>query len=133
MSDVFLDTVGILAVLNHSDQWRTPALKAFESLTAARRSFITTTLVLCEAGNALARTSLRAAIADMRAELETEGKVVSPTDDEFAQAWQFYRQGSAGAASIVDCVSFIVMRRYGLTEAFTNDQHFQAAGFTPLF
>ena len=26
-----------------------------------------------------------------------------------------------------------VMRRLGLTEAFTNDQHFQAAGFTTLF
>jgi len=25
------------------------------------------------------------------------------------------------------------MRRLGLTEAFTNDQHFRAAGFTTLF
>jgi len=34
---------------------------------------------------------------------------------------------------IVDCISFAVMRRLGLTEAFTNDQHFTAAGFTTLF
>jgi len=42
-------------------------------------------------------------------------------------------RAEAGDAGIVDCVSFTVMRRLGLTEAFTNDRHFQAAGFTTLF
>jgi predicted nucleic acid-binding protein len=37
------------------------------------------------------------------------------------------------AAGIVDQISFAVMRRLGLTEAFSNDHHFQAAGFTLLF
>jgi predicted nucleic acid-binding protein len=32
-----------------------------------------------------------------------------------------------------DHISFVVMRRLGITEAFTNDVHFQAAGFTTLF
>ncbi len=43
---------------------------------------------------------------------------------ERSKAWQ---------AGIVDQVSFIVMRRWGITEAFTNDRHFQAAGFRALF
>jgi len=30
-------------------------------------------------------------------------------------------------------VSFIVMRREGITEAFTNDRHFPAAGLITLF
>jgi predicted nucleic acid-binding protein len=30
-------------------------------------------------------------------------------------------------------VSFSVMRRLGLTRAFTNDRHFAAAGFEALF
>ena len=34
---------------------------------------------------------------------------------------------------IVDHVSFVVMRRLGLTQAFTNDAHFRAAGFEVLF
>ena len=33
----------------------------------------------------------------------------------------------------VDLISFHVMRRLGLAEAFTNDRHFQAAGFVTLF
>ena len=40
---------------------------------------------------------------------------------------------SAGQAGIVDQVSFVVMRRLGLDEAFTNDRHFQAAGFATWF
>ena len=40
---------------------------------------------------------------------------------------------SAVFLDTVDQLSFRVMRRLGLTEAFTNDQHFQAAGFTTLF
>ena len=43
-------------------------------------------------------------------------------------------RGEAGQAGIVDHVSFQVMRRLGITEAFTNDKHYQAAGFTvPVF
>jgi len=39
----------------------------------------------------------------------------------------------ADQAGIVDQISFRLMRRLGLSEAFTNDQHFRAAGFMPLF
>ncbi len=30
-------------------------------------------------------------------------------------------------------VSFVLMRREGITEAFTNDEHFRAAGYVALF
>lgn len=49
------------------------------------------------------------------------------------EAWAAYDRGEAGEAGIVDHISFVVMRRLGLTHAFTNDRHFQAAGFTTLF
>lgn len=31
--------------------------------------------------------------------------------------------------SLVDAASFVVMRRLGITEAFTTDHHFEQAGF----
>jgi hypothetical protein len=43
-------------------------------------------------------------------------------------AWLAYLHGEAGDAGIVDCISFAVMHRLGLTQVFTNDRHFQAAG-----
>jgi predicted nucleic acid-binding protein len=30
-------------------------------------------------------------------------------------------------------ISFTIMRRLGITRAFTNDRHFRAAGFETLF
>jgi predicted nucleic acid-binding protein len=33
----------------------------------------------------------------------------------------------------VDQVSFVVMRKLGISDAFTNDRHFQAAGCMVLF
>jgi predicted nucleic acid-binding protein len=40
---------------------------------------------------------------------------------------------SFGQAGIVDHISFLVMHRLGITDAFTNDGHFRAAGFVTLF
>jgi predicted nucleic acid-binding protein len=54
-------------------------------------------------------------------------------DQWHAVAQAAFDRGEAGEAGIVDNLSFQVMRRLGLTEALTNDQHFHAAGFTTLF
>lgn len=59
--------------------------------------------------------------------------LVAPTSDDWLRAWSAYERGEAAHAGIVDHVSFVVMRRLGITEAFTNDRHFSAAGFAALF
>ena len=56
-----------------------------------------------------------------------------PEEDEIEAAWTAYDRGEAGQAGIVDQVSFLMMRRLGLSRAFTNDAHFRAAGFQTLF
>ena len=72
-------------------------------------------------------------MSELRKSLIQEQLLVDPTPEEVEDAWAAYDQGEAGEAGIVDLLSFRVMRRLGLTEAFTNDQHFRAAGFTTLF
>jgi predicted nucleic acid-binding protein len=65
--------------------------------------------------------------------LQMRKELIFPTEDDWKDAWTAYERGEAAQAGIVDHVSFVVMRRLGITEAFTNDRHFQAAGFTTLF
>jgi predicted nucleic acid-binding protein len=130
---VFLDTVGLLGVWNVADQWHRAASSAFAKLTAAHIPLVTTRAVLLECGNAAARTSIRGDVIAFRHNLEIQGRVVAPTDEGWTNAWGIYERGRPGDASIVDCISFVVMRRLGLSDAFTNDQHFAAAGFNPLF
>lgn len=61
------------------------------------------------------------------------GTLIVPEDADWQAAWHAYERGDAAQAGIVDHVSFAVMRRRGITEAFTNDRHFPAAGFVNLF
>ena len=133
MSDVFLDTVGLIAILNHADQWHAAAAEALKALQARNSGFVTTDLIFYEAGNALSRTSLRAAVDNLRAELRDQSRIHRASEADCELAWHRYQSGRPGDASIVDCISFAVMRRLGLAEVFTNDQHFTVAGFTTLF
>jgi len=56
-----------------------------------------------------------------------------PTDADWSSAWDAYERGEAAQAGIVDQISFAVMRRLQLEDAFSNDRHFEAAGFRLLF
>ncbi len=88
---------------------------------------------MLECGNAASRRPYRNRVVQTMRQLDADGALHYPTDDDWRHAWLDYEAGRVGDASIVDCISFAVMRRLGLAEAFTNDQHFTAAGFTTLF
>ncbi len=133
MKPVFLDTVGLIAVWDTADQWHATAEPVFRSLFVSGRALVTTTAVLFECGNAAARRPYRTDIDDLRLVLLTEGRLIEPITADVTNAWASYRAGHVGDAGIVDHISFAVMRRLGLEEAFTNDVHFRAAGFTTLF
>ena len=130
---VFLDTVGLLALWNRRDQWHGAAQAAFAKLAAARIELVTTSRVLFACGNAAARYPFRSSVLALREQLVAAGKLLEPTRTEIDQAWQAYATSEGGQAGIVDQVLFIVMRREGLMQAFSNDRHFQSAGFETLF
>ena len=133
MSVVFLDTVGLLALWDEDDQWHAAAASAFAHLAGTKTRLITTTYVLLECGNASSRRPYRLRVNALQQAMAARGEVLTPTDDDLRAAWSAYDRGEANHAGIVDHVSFIVMRRLGLTQAFTNDRHYQAAGFEVLF
>jgi predicted nucleic acid-binding protein len=130
---VFLDTVGLIAVWDRSDQWHPAAAGAYRALLQQARPLVTTSLVLLECGNAAARRPFRPRVNALRHFLVQERLLIEPSPQDLEAAWTAYDRGEAGEAGIVDHVSFIVMKRLGVSEAFTNDQHFRAAGFTTLF
>jgi predicted nucleic acid-binding protein len=133
MTPVFLDTVGILALLERSDQWHDAAFGVWEALNQAGRPMRTTISVLLECGNAVARKPYRQRIVEIRREFQADGTLVSPTDADCDSDWNAFERGEAAQAGIVDHISFVVMRRLGLSQAFTNDAHFRAAGFETRF
>jgi predicted nucleic acid-binding protein len=133
VTPVFLDTVGLLALWVQSDQWHGAAEAAYQQILTARRPRVTTTFVLLECGNSAARKPFRQDVVNLERELARRNSLIVPTDQDWANAWAAYERGRAGDPGIVDCVSMAVMRQLGLTDVFSNDQHFAAAGFTTLF
>lgn len=127
-----MDTVGLLASWDSTDQWHNVAMHALGKLGSHVRT-VTTTCVMLECGNAAARRRYRPLVDQMRTKLEAGGKLIQPTQEDWEQAWSAYRRGVAGDAGIVDHISFVVMRRMRITDAFTNDRHFRTAGFNTLF
>ena len=133
MSPVFLDTVGLIALWDTDDQWHAAADTAYQQMVSQRKSGLTTTYILLECGNTAARRTFRSDVCALRQVLERRNELIVPTEADWLRAWAAYERGEAGQAGIIDHVSFVVMRRLGITEAFTNDRHFQAAGFATLF
>lgn len=133
MSTVFLDTVGLIALWNNSDQWHSPAQQAYAELRNSRAILVATRYVLLECGNTVARTELRAEVTRLRIRLAQRDHLIAPSEGDWQEAWAAFDQGNPGDAGIVDQITFAVMRRLGIRQAFTNDRHFSAAGFDPLF
>jgi predicted nucleic acid-binding protein len=133
MRGVFLDTVGLLALWDQTDQWHLAATRALADVVASGARTVATTFILLECGNAAARRPYRLLADEMRDALSSGGKLIVPTEVDWDEAWAAYRRGDAGGAGVVDQVSFVVMRRLQIHDAFTNDRHFRAAGFNTLF
>jgi predicted nucleic acid-binding protein len=55
---------------------------------------------------------------------------VDPTLE--AKAWTLLQSRQDQDWSLVDCSSFALMQKRGITEALTTDRHFEQAGFVRL-
>jgi uncharacterized protein len=131
MKPVFADTVYYLALTNPRDQYAGPATRFTSGFSGA---FVTTAWVLTEVANSLTRGADRALFLELYRDLAEDHRVtiVPPDQDLFEQAIEFYAQRPDKEWSLTDCISFIVMREYGLTDALTVDHHFEQAGFKVL-
>jgi uncharacterized protein len=59
--------------------------------------------------------------------------VIPQSRESFLSGLQLYRARPDKGYSLTDCISMQTMRRERLTEALTNDRHFEQEGFRALF
>ena len=133
MRTIYLDTVGLVALWDRRDPWNAAAKQVWASIDLDATRLVTSSFVLLECANQAARKPYRVEVIRIRGDLGMAGDLYEPLPEEVADAWDTYYRTAPGTAAVIDLTSFAVMRRLRITEAFTNDKHFAAAGFTVLF
>lgn len=125
---IFVDTSSVLALINERDQYHDQA----EALSYKFESSLLTTTeaVLLEIGNALAKDFREEAIVIIKMLRSSERVEVVEIDEIlFDKSLEVYEKYNDKTWSLVDCISFVVMRGNGITEVLTFDGDFIQAGF----
>jgi predicted nucleic acid-binding protein len=128
---VFADTSYYVAMTSPRDSRHDSAV-AFSDVR--RERIVTTEYVLVELGNYLARGPNRPLFVGLFRHLQADPEtlIIRASEDLLQKGLDLYENRPDKAWSLTDCISFIVMREHGLTEALTGDRHFEQAGFKAL-
>ena len=124
---IFVDTSAVLALASHRDLRHDEARRSFAELLRTGRPLLTHSYVLSESMALLQRRLGRktaTAFAEEARAFEIEW-VDQSLHDSAVDALRDARSG----VSLVDQVSFLVMRRRGVDSAFAFDRDFETAGF----
>ena len=134
MTAVFADTFYWIALINPRDSGYDAVLEYSRSLGS--RLVLTTDEVLTEllafcAADPQLRLEAALAVRDI---LASKGaRVVPQSRESFLSGLALYQSRPDKGYSLTDCISMQTMRHEGVTEALTNDRHFEQEGFRALF
>lgn len=128
---VFLDTSFFKALIDTKDEFHGRALVWWEDKTRITRLYITSNFILDETFT-LVRTCCSKTIAlnvrDLLVEAEPPIDIVRVILKDETDAWTWFKKDWS-KLSFTDCVSFAQMKRLGITDVATFDEHFKRAGF----
>lgn len=126
---IFVDTNAWVALADDNDKFYPQANSWFHEDSG--RNFITSNLIVLETLGWLRykRGKKLAVESGKRLLLSPDIKVekVSQTDEE--KGWTLFQKLDGRGISMIDCTSFVVMKRLRVKEVFTFDQDFKRLGF----
>lgn len=125
---IFLDTSAIYAWADAADPNHHAAVRRLQAVLDAGEELLTHNYVLVES-LALLQARLGVAAALKLAKDSTAFVIEWVDDDVHASGIRELERSKKRHVSLVDCISFLVMRRRGVTVAFAFDPDFNSAGF----
>jgi len=129
---VFVDTSAFLSVLDADDAFHSVADRIWTELIEQAEDLFCTSYVLVES---FALVQNRLGIAAVRTLVEDVLPVIRVhwvRSEEHQEGVSALLTTGRRKLSLVDCVSFQSMRRFGVSDAFTFDQDFVEQGFRVL-
>ena len=131
MKPVFADSSCYVALMSSKDAGHSAALEWSRTCTGP---LLSTEFVLLEVANGFCAAARRAAFGTLLNDLQADplAIILAASTDLFRDGVELYVRRPDKDWSLTDCISFIVMKEHGVTEALTTDHHFEQAGFKAL-
>ena len=131
MKPVFADTSYYVALLSQSDERHWAAVDWAEQWLGKQ---VVSEYVLVELGSALAAPQDRHLFVPLVEHVLADPATtfIPASADLFEHGVKLFAARSDKGWSLVDCISFVVMKQRRLTDALTADHHFTQAGFKAL-
>lgn len=125
---IFLDTSAVYALADTADESHKTARATFEHLLKNGENFLIHNYIIIEAAALLQR---RLRFSQARTFLREAGnfQILWVDKNLHGKAVEFFERKGKRDLSLVDCVSFCVMRQEGLKRAFAFDDDFAKEGF----
>ncbi|MGZ3494012.1 MAG: type II toxin-antitoxin system VapC family toxin [Syntrophales bacterium] len=126
---IFLDTSAIYALADKADANHGNAYKKFDLALKSGESFLLHNYVLLESATLLhSRLGLQSALAFLKDARSFDTEWVDLALHQ--EALNEFEKNEERGISLVDCMSFVVMRRRGVKKILAFDTDFQEQGFT---
>lgn len=128
---IFVDTGALVARYIRRDGHHRKARRVWAEIERGRRRCFTSSFVLDETFTLLGRRASYSFAAERaRALLGSAAlTVLRPDSEDELKAVDLFAKFADQEVSFTDCISFVLMRRNKLDQAFTFDRHFAVAGF----
>jgi uncharacterized protein len=129
---VFVDTSALYALLDAADENHQAASAAWTLVSRRREHLVTSNYVLVETMALMGRRLGLQAVRDFQSDLAPVLHLIWVDETLHERAISALLTAGIRDLSLVDCVSFEVMRQLALDMAFAFDLHFVRQGFTCL-
>ena len=130
--EVFVDTSALIGYLDAEAATHGACRATWEGFRRSRLSLVSTNYVVAELLSVCQRRFGMSAVSEVVMDFIPLLSVVWVDEKTHAEGISALLTANRRDLSLVDCVSFDVMRRLGIRRAFTLDQHFADQGFECL-
>lgn len=126
---VFVDTSGIITLMDRSQALCASAKQTWEALLGADEALVTSSYVLVETAALLQKRLGIEAVHEFSTRVRPLLEVVWVDEILHEAGIGHILAARKRDLSLVDCISFEIMRHQGITRAFAFDKHFDQRGF----
>jgi len=136
LPELFVDTSGWATLVDPSQILHIQMRTLYRNILQQKRRLVTSNYILSElvalliSPMRISRPSLVTFVEGIKTSPYIEVVHIDATLDQ--QAWDLFKKRPDKKWTLVDCSSFVLMQQRGITEAITNDHHFEQAGFIRL-